>query len=204
MWHVVSVLIQRFILSPLFGIYSSASGYPKIFGLENLKFIDKHRPIIFASNHKSLIDPFIIPWALGPFSKLLPIYFLTLEKKYYSHLPLNFLFGGILFDILGGVKTVRGIKEYEISLCHHIELLRCKRNMCIFVEGGIQKGDTLGEAKSGIGYLAKVSGAIVVPVAIKRSQRRTFPDTVIFGKPINKFESGYSYKQIAQNIMSEI
>ena len=64
--------------------------------------------------------------------------------------------------------------------------------MAVFPEGRMSKDGGLGEAKGGIGYLAKASEALIIPVAIVGAYGLSVTDfflrrkqvTVIYGRPV--------------------
>lgn len=142
----------------------------RVAGRENLKKIQDHKNgVLFVSNHRSLLDPVFVTAILPFFSPLRPMYFLSLQRHEYGHIPIGrYIFGGFLFKLFGAYPAYRGLKDYEKTLVHHIALLGDGRSVCMFPEGGITK-DPEGRpqaARPGVAYLAKRTGAVVVPMAI--------------------------------------
>ena len=61
----------------------------RVRGLGNIDNITHSRGIIFASNHSSQIDSILVPISLPIFSNLLPMYFVSLEDKFYKRFPVG-------------------------------------------------------------------------------------------------------------------
>ena len=144
-------------------------GY-RVVGRENLKKIAyRGNGVLFISNHRSQLDPVFVAAALPFFSRLRPMYFISLPPYEYAHLAVGkYLYGGVIFRLFGSYPVYRGLKDYEKSFVHHIELLGKGRSVCIFPEGAITK-DAEGRPQSprpGVGYLAQRTGATIVPIAI--------------------------------------
>ena len=124
-------------------------------------------PIILASNHTSELDATALPLALPFFSKLFPVYFVANPtEKFKTFGWRSYFYGGVFFNMLGGYPIHSGQKNYAISLDNHIKLLRKGRTVCIFPEGKRTLDGKLNPAHGGLGYLAYVTGATVVPIAI--------------------------------------
>jgi len=98
-----------------------------------------------------------------------------------------------------------------------LALLKAGEAMVIFPEGTRGDGLTLGEAKPGIGFLAKKSGVVVVPVYHRGAERilpkgaflpRLHPVTVWFGKPFrfpdDAGSRGKGFVEFEQEVMGEI
>lgn len=165
-------------------------------GLENV--LPLNPGIIFASNHTSEWDGILIRVALPFFSqKFSPMYYVSKTKDFYDSSGWRGIFyGGFLFKCVGAYPVYSGKKDYAYSLQHYLEILKLKRNMCIFPEGRRSKDGVLGEAHGGVGYLAHTTGAPVVPVAIKEVLNISISDyllrrrhvRLIFGKPLSSRE----------------
>jgi 1-acyl-sn-glycerol-3-phosphate acyltransferase len=137
----------------------------EIRGRENLRGLSG--PIILAGNHTSELDATIMPLVLPLFSKLFPIYFVSNPtEKFKTFGWRKFFYGGTFFNMLGAYPIFSGRKNYAISLHSHIKLLRKGKTICIFPEGKRTKDGKLNPAHGGLGYLAYVTGAAVVPIAI--------------------------------------
>ncbi len=197
-------------------------------GLKNLKKIKGNA--IFATNHSSEIDPILVPASLPFFSRFSPIFFVTLLQNEYKNSGWRQAFyGKTFFKLWGGHPAYLGLKNYEKSLVHHIELLKDGKNLCVFPEGGIARESSsagvstssssnngaLQPARGGIGYLAETTGKPIIPVAITGVYNMSNSDfflrrrkvVVNFGKPIYKEEldesSGGQREIIHRNVYSQ-
>jgi 1-acyl-sn-glycerol-3-phosphate acyltransferase len=182
---------QRFLLfltKPflLFFLHFTVQGKENIENLEN--------GIIFASNHASDFDGEFIFNALGLFSKRIPLYYVSREESFYKKDLFQIIFYTrfVLHTFAGAYPALFGVRDYEKSLAFHINLLKEKRNVVIFVEGSKSHDGNLLSAKGGVVALVKCSNAPIVPIAIHGNfkiglkdfllRRRTV--SVSFGKPI--------------------
>lgn len=138
----------------------------EINGKDNLKELNS--PIIFAPNHTSELDVTAIPQILSFFSKFFPIYFVcNPPKEYVKSFGLRgYFYGGKFFELLGGYPIFQGTGDYEKSLTHHLNLLKLKRNICIFPEGKRTRDGNINPARGGLGYLVYKTEATVIPIAI--------------------------------------
>jgi 1-acyl-sn-glycerol-3-phosphate acyltransferase len=168
----------------------------KVFGRGNIK--DIKPGVIFAANHLSEWDPFVFADTFGIFSKMLPLYFISLESKYYrEHNTLrSWFYGGNFFRFMGAFPAIIGLKNYEESLAFHIEMLKKGKNVLIFPEGGRTRDGNLQIAKGGVVALVRATNASVIPVVISGVFRIKLKDFLLrkrqaivrFGKPISPEE----------------
>jgi 1-acyl-sn-glycerol-3-phosphate acyltransferase len=149
------------------------------FGSENVP----NGPVIFAPNHASYLDHFFA----GAFVRR-HIQFMAKSQMFGRHI-MSWVYNH------GGVFPVRRGFADEEAFITAFTVLERGGTIGMYVEGGRSRnGKVSHEAKSGIGRLAIVSGAPVVPIAILGShqvrnfKRLRFPKIVVqYGKPI-KFE----------------
>jgi 1-acyl-sn-glycerol-3-phosphate acyltransferase len=131
------------------GIIWLAFGGCDIQGLEK---VPKDGPLIIASTHRSYIDPVV----LGAFIPRI-LNFMAKSELFEKrrHAVINTAFGAFPVDR----NSVRG-STFRTS----IKLLRDGEAIVVFPEGGIV--DSLGEQglKAGVGMLASMTGAPVLPV----------------------------------------
>ncbi len=147
----------------------------EIKGKENISKLFK--PIILAVNHTSELDVTTTPLIFPFFSKFFPIYFVSNPtEKFKAFGWRSYFYGGIFFNILGGYPVYSGHKNYAISLDNHIKLLRMKQTVCIFPEGKRTRDGRMNPSHGGLGYLAYVTGATVVPIAIDTFFHISFSD----------------------------
>lgn len=151
------------------------------FTVENRSGIDLAKikgPYIVASNHKSRIDPFITGLAFPLFNKIYPIRFMTADE--YLKIPIL----GHYIRLMGGFPAYykQGIDR---SLELPLKMLEQGVSIGYFPEGGINRSDTLKEAKRGVAVLAFKSKAPILPVGI---EFKGFKIKVVFGEPFHLHE----------------
>jgi len=137
-------------------------------------------PVILAANHIAMLD--------GPVV-------VALTRRLTFAMGKNELFvgfGGRILVLIGQIALNR--KELDLKAIRRaVQVLRADRVVAVFPEG-VRTGGEVAWAKGGAAYLAMVSGAPVVPVAIlgtrepgqTRSQvpRRRSPIHLVYGEPI--------------------
>lgn len=217
-FYRLSPLILQWILwpfvRPLFHFFIKFH----ILGLENLKALPEG--VIFAANHSSELDPIVVPAALPFFSRFRPFFYTSRERALYvrKHWYQHF-YGENLFKLFGAYPVIIGIRNYALSLASHIKLIKERKSVIIFPEGGITLDGSLREGKGGLMFLAEKTGAPIIPVAIDGTYKITFRDffyrqrkvKIAFGKPIyakDIFSTGYvkvqEYRPATQIVMKEI
>jgi 1-acyl-sn-glycerol-3-phosphate acyltransferase len=178
-------------------------GSLRVKGRENLASI--RGPVIFAVNHSSEIDPFMVPASLPFFSRFSPLFYAVRDKSFYVNVGWRkHLFNGWFIKLWGGYSAAVGLRDYEKSLEQHMKILRNGGSFCVFPEGGITKDGKIRPAKGGISFLAHSAPSTIVPVAVSgvfgmspidfALRRRKI--TVHFGTPI---PSGELYSKIEGN-----
>lgn len=111
-------------------------------------------PVIFVSNHRSFIDPFII----GLCSRR-PVYYVAKQELFTNKLL------GWFLSSLGAFPVRRG--EADADMIETAKaILKRGDPVLIFPEGTRIRPGALGKPKRGVGRLALETGATVVPVAI--------------------------------------
>lgn len=168
MYELFLMLVQRglwIILRPLAWFFMDIR-YP------GGKFPDIKKPFIIASNHKHLLDPFIICLSLPFWAKVWPIRFMAEYKRVHGPI-LRFLLKTkillVFYKILGTFPANRGQGvEYAIRL--PLKLLKAGQSVLIFPEGRIIHNDDLGEFKQGVAVMALRSSVPVLPVGLSRSK----------------------------------
>ena len=111
-------------------------------------------PVIFVSNHRSFIDPFI----LGLCNRR-PVYYVAKEEL-FKFRPL-----GWFLCALGAFPVRRGAADADMIETAKA-ILKRGDPVLIFPEGTRIRPGALGKPKRGVGRLALETGATVVPVAI--------------------------------------
>ena len=116
-------------------------------------------PVILASNHRSFLDPFVIGACVKQ-----PIYFVAKRELFDRRIA------GWILNCLGAFPVKRGESDEE-SMATALALLDRGETVMIFPEGTRQRSGPLRQPKRGVGRLALQSGAPVVPIAVKGTER---------------------------------
>lgn len=193
MWKITYVTrVLQVILWPIIRLSLEVFGNIKIVGAENTRVHDGGA--IFASNHASQFDPFLIPATLDLRSAHIPMHYVARECSYYDVKGLaRHLYGGLLFKVFGGWPTFPGMKDYERMLPHHIRILRNGYSVWISPEGKLNPTAKLLRGRPGAVYLLWKTGRPIIPVAIHGHWEMEFADfftrkftiTVTYGDPIS-------------------
>ena len=111
-------------------------------------------PVIFVSNHRSFLDPFIVGLCCRR-----PVYYVA-KQELFTHK----LFGWFISS-LGAFPVRRG--EADADMVETAKaILKRGDPVLIFPEGTRIRPGALGKPKRGVGRLALETGATVVPVAM--------------------------------------
>jgi glycerol-3-phosphate dehydrogenase (NAD(P)+) len=139
--------VTRAIIQPFFHLYFRLSRIGR-------EHIPETGPVIFAANHRSFLDPFI----MGVCSRR-PIYYVA-KREIFAN-PLVAWFVGSL----GAFPVHRGAGDADMLETAKAIL---ERGDCVlmFPEGTRTRPGALGRPKRGVGRLALETGAPVVPVAM--------------------------------------
>lgn len=167
-------------------------------GLEN---IDRQGGFIIAPNHVTEFDPLFIAMA---------------SKRLFYYIAKYELFENSLLNKaithLNGFPIVRGKGDMN-AINYAIELVRRGEVLCIFPEGTRSVDGTPQRAKSGVGLIARRTGADIIPTAIYMEDKHKKGSKVIvkFGKAIKyenmRFTDGGKTKEnkaVANRVMDEI
>jgi glycerol-3-phosphate dehydrogenase (NAD(P)+) len=139
--------ITRAIIQPFFHLYFRLSRIGR-------EHIPESGPVIFASNHRSFLDPFI----MGVCSRR-PIYYVSKSEIFANPLVAWFV------SSLGAFPVIRGAGDGDMLETARAILARGDQ-VLMFPEGTRTRPGALGRPKRGIGRLALETGAPVVPVAM--------------------------------------
>lgn len=167
-------------------------------GLENL---DRRGGFIIAPNHVTEFDPLFIAMA---------------SKRLYHYIAKYELFTNPVANKalthFNAFPIVRGRGDMT-AINYAIELIRRGEVLCIFPEGTRSPDGMPKAAKSGVGLMARKTGADVIPAAIYMENKDKKGSRVIvkFGKAIKNEELGFTdcgknkeNKVAANKIMDEI
>lgn len=169
---------------------------PTIVKVEGKENLPKNKGFIIAANHVNSFDPFVIGVALGDVltrdflskgKKLFYIGDLALRKRIYSF---------FLGQNLGYLPA----KKDSVNIA--VQLLRAGNIIGIFPEGHRTRGSKLLKGKKGVGFIALLSGAPVIPTACFGLPSFGFSQglkslisskKVIFGPQLEFFTKDYNY-----------
>jgi len=191
--------ISRNILKMLFKICFRLT----IEGAENCP---KNGPLIIAPNHASFLDPLIAGFAVPR-----ELNFMARDSLFRNRVFGKILMSVNAFPLKRGGADLRAMKLAIDKLCHGKAVL-------IFPEGTRSKDGNLGTPRAGIGLLAAMSGANILPCYIKGSIDalpkgarflRFKKISVYIGKPLkfdikNSYSGKDSYMQIAVQVTQSI
>jgi 1-acyl-sn-glycerol-3-phosphate acyltransferase len=144
--------LVRGVIQPFFHIYFRMSRIGR-------EHIPQEGGVIFASNHRSFLDPFVI----GTMARR-PLYYMA-KKELFRGRVISWLLSS-----LGAFPIDRGTGDQD-SMRTAREILERGDCVLIFPEGTRVRPGPLGSAKRGVGRLALETGAPVVPVAVFGTER---------------------------------
>jgi glycerol-3-phosphate dehydrogenase (NAD(P)+) len=139
--------IVRALFQPFFHLYFRMSRIGR-------EHIPADGPVIFAANHRSFLDPFVIACMSRR-----PLYYVAKKELFAQPLTAWFL------NSLGAFPIDRGAADQD-AMSTAREILQRGDSVLIFPEGTRIRPGTLGSPKRGVGRLALETGAPVVPVAV--------------------------------------
>ena len=139
--------LVRAVFQPFFHLYFRLSRIGR-------EHIPTDGPVIFASNHRSFLDPFVIATLIRR-----PMYYVAKRELFRHRLQ------GWFLNSLGAFPVDRGRSDAEMIATAKAILARgdC---VLIFPEGTRIRPGALGTPRRGVGRLALESGAPVVPLAV--------------------------------------
>jgi len=139
--------LVRAVFQPFFHLYFRLSRIGR-------EHIPTDGPVIFASNHRSFLDPFVIATLIRR-----PMYYVAKRELFRHRLQ------GWFLNSLGAFPVDRGSSDAEMIATAKAILARgdC---VLIFPEGTRIRPGALGTPRRGVGRLALESGAPVVPLAV--------------------------------------
>jgi 1-acyl-sn-glycerol-3-phosphate acyltransferase len=156
--------------------------------VEGREHVPRHGPVIFAANHLSALDSFLIP-LVSP----RPVAFLA-KEEYFTQPGVK---GRLIRTLLVGVDAIAvprgGHRAAQAALEAALAVLRDGRAFGIHPEGSRSRDGRLYRGRTGVAWLALASGAPVVPVAVLGTERvqpigarlpRPGRVTVRFGAPL--------------------
>ncbi|MCW3040024.1 MAG: 1-acylglycerol-3-phosphate O-acyltransferase [Solirubrobacterales bacterium] len=121
--------------------------------------IPQSGPVIFAANHRSFLDPFVIATMVRR-----PMYYVAKRELFLPRLQ------GWFLNALGAFPIDRGNAD-EDAMSTARAILERGDCVLIFPEGTRVRPGALGRPKRGVGRLALETGAPIVPVAVIGTER---------------------------------
>lgn len=134
--------------------------------------------MVVASNHRTWFDPILIAMKI-----VTPGAYMAKEELFKNKLL------SLILKIVQAFPVSRGSAD-RAPLDKAVDYVNRGFNLVLFPEGTRSKDGTLGKPKSGVAYVASISGAPVCPVAILFNGKLHFRSkiTVRFGTPISNDE----------------
>src|ERR671920_557861 len=139
--------LARAVLQPFFHLYFRMSRIGR-------EHVPESGPVIFCSNHRSFLDPFVI----GTIARR-PLYYVAKQELFRHRVVAWFL------NSLGAFPVNRGAADTDM-LSTAKAILERGDAVLMFAEGTRIRPGALGRPKRGVGRLALETGAPVVPVAV--------------------------------------
>jgi 1-acyl-sn-glycerol-3-phosphate acyltransferase len=139
--------LVRAVFQPFFHLYFRLSRLGR-------EHVPESGPVIFAANHRSFLDPFVIATIARR-----PMYYVAKRELFVHRLP------AWLLNSLGAFPVDRGVGDADFIATAKAILARGDA-VLMFPEGTRIRPGALGRPKRGVGRLALETGAPVVPVAV--------------------------------------
>jgi glycerol-3-phosphate dehydrogenase (NAD(P)+) len=139
--------LVRALVQPVFHLYFRLSRIGR-------EHVPESGPVIYCSNHRSFLDPFVI----GTIARR-PLYYVA-KQELFRH-----RFVAWLLNSLGAFPVNRGAGDQDM-LATAKAILERGDSVLMFAEGTRIRPGALGRPKRGVGRLALETGAPVVPVAV--------------------------------------
>ncbi len=158
--------------------------------------------VIIASNHASFLDPIL----LGAASKR-TLFFMAKEELFRLG-----LFSKLLLNV--GAFPIKREALSKSTIKQALGILRAGNALVIFPEGTRSRNGEIGRGGSGVVWLAKATGASIIPSKISGTGRawgvnsgivRPYPVKVVFGKSLELSDlKGEDLDSMSNNLMERI
>jgi 1-acyl-sn-glycerol-3-phosphate acyltransferase len=146
--------LGRLVLRPLFWVLYR----PRIVGRDN---VPERGPVLIASNHLASLDTVIIPTSAAR-----PVQFL-IKSSYFTGPGILGRFKRWFFTSIGGVPVYRATgRDARAALDAGSSILRAGSVFAVFPEGTRSRDGKLHEGHGGAAWMARETGAAVVPVGL--------------------------------------
>lgn len=139
--------------------------YLRLLSRRRLRIVDASNippkgPLLVACNHTSNLDPMVVG---GYFP--LTLFAMAKRELYFTPVVAWFLAGCNCIPVDRGGADRRAVTRA-------LDVLRANGRLLIFVEGTRSHDGTMQRAEAGVGFLARRSGATVLPVALSSDDAR--------------------------------
>ena len=121
--------------------------------------LPRQGPVIFASNHLSYFDPPTVGAGID-----LDVHFMAKRELFR-----NLLFGALI-RFCNAVPVRRGVMDWG-AVSRLREILNSGGAILLFPEGTRRRDGQLGKGKFGVGLLAQQTGATIVPIYVRGTER---------------------------------
>lgn len=198
--------LGRAALRPLFWLMYR----PRIVGRAN---VPEHGPVLLASNHLAALDTIIIPTSAGR-----PVQFL-IKSSFFTGSGTLGRFKRWFFRSVGGVPVYRATgRDARAALDAGASILRVGNVFAVFPEGTRSRDGKLHAGHGGTAWMARDTGAKVVPVGLIgtgtiKPLRHLLPGRprleVHFGQPLDLADldgvpDGKARREITERMMAAI
>lgn len=164
--------------------------------------------VIFACNHQSRLDLFLLFGAIPPdkFINLIPIKGLVAEKY------MNTWWKKILLGGFGTYPLKKGIKESSGALLFVLDLIDKRNTILLFPEGKVLRKNEMVKANPGLGYLALKRNIKIIPtylsgfrnVKLESLIKGKYRPKLVFGEPQTFFKEKLSPETVSDTILSRV
>ncbi|NLD99105.1 MAG: AMP-binding protein [Fibrobacter sp.] len=165
--------------APILNKVATSMYSAKSSGLKSLNQPD--RPFIFASNHNHSLDAFWILNSLPNTVRENTFFIEDKETRNYPQFP-------YMFHKSNMIKVEKCGDPIEM-LKAYLAVIRNNKHLIVFPEGPVGSGSNIRQFKSGIGLLARETGASIIPVKISPAGKSgSGTRTVTFGAPVRYYD----------------
>jgi long-chain acyl-CoA synthetase len=179
---------------------------------EGIEHLPQDQQWVLTPNHVSYLDPFAVA-AMLDWSQLRKTYWAGWTGVAFANPLMRFL------SRLGKIFPVEPMRAARSSLAFGAKILKNKKNLVWFPEGGLSASGELQEFKPGIGMLLEHFPVSVIPVSIHGTHEalppgKIFPRLlairVVFGKPLDSRElkrearGEKTHQQIARALQKKV
>jgi 1-acyl-sn-glycerol-3-phosphate acyltransferase len=179
---------------------------------EDVGFLSVQRPLIVISNHRSIFDPWYISFAtpfqilFGRIFPLRPYSSVELsEKSTLARILKTMGIMKVVYFIYNTITIPKGATLDE-KILPLVGALKRNQSVLMFPEGKLIRDESISDFKKGVVRIHQLTGALILPVAIKYEKRASISRkvNVAIGKPFaipkeffdtstNEFQSARNY-----------